>query len=79
MLREDTLEGIISGSTRNYLLFREDTLQGIISGSTGNYLLFSEDTLQGIISGSTSLETVLQNDIYGQYRLLPDPQHNEGN
>ena len=52
------MQGIISGSTGNYLMFREDTLQEIISGSTGNYLLFREDTLQGIISGSTSLETI---------------------
>ena len=42
------------------------------------YIFYSEETLEGIISGSTKLETVLQNDIYGQYRLLPDPEHNEG-
>lgn len=39
-------------------------------------LPFTEAAVEGMLSASTGIENEMQNDIYGQYRLKPAPQHN---
>jgi len=69
---------ILMDSAEKKLIFVEAEVEGSSDPAVVilDKLPFTEESVKNIISADTSLEPEMQNDIYGQYRLLINPIHN---